>query len=227
MMMLGLIGAAAMPGGAAWGGEEAFPLGMAIGFEMSVEVIVGDDESEPPPADPEEWEEELSGMTAGVMTAGMGLGSVGTRSIIVDPAGISKWGQGAGPAGKPNYDLDGAEASFVGGTVDDTWMRTGQVRPYADGAVGRCWIRTKANTRTRVWVEPTVLPLMKGNQQINSRAWIGWPPERDGPIYLDWERRNIPRGRRNMWLYVTAERQGLSDAAGTYTGVVTVSIMAE
>lgn len=218
--------AAALPGGAAWGSDAEFPLGMAIGFEMAVEVIVGD-ENDPPPDDPDEWEEELLVMSAGLTSQAPQLLCDPPGGIIIDPAGISTWGQGAGPAGKPNYYLDGAEATFAGGTESDTWMNTGQVRPYADGAVGRCWIRTKANTRTRVWVEPSVLPLMKGNQHINSRAWIGWPPERDGPIYLDWERRWIPRGTKNMWLYVTAERQGLSDAAGTYTGVVTVSIMAE
>lgn len=166
-------------------------------------------------------------------------------SVEVDPSGIFEWGQGHLDTGVPNYALNGAAPDFVGGTVDDYWkvaspgIRQGgqnanNRRKYADGAVGRCWLRTRGNVEAKVRVVDMNTELrhtQDPSRELKCEGWIGW--DTDGGVYVDkevWvydEREDLPPGEHLMWLYATVERKGFSDIAGTYRGVITVEIMAQ
>lgn len=161
--------------------------------------------------------------------------------VIVDPQGIGVWGQGHLGCGTPNYAEDGAEPEFAGGAWGDVWkvpkppgaseggQNVGGQRRFADGAVGRCWLRTQGNVMAKVKVlnadVDMVLVQERGERfEIPVCVWIGW--ETPNGVWIYNEREDLPAGEHEMWLYATARRLGLRDEWGTYSGVATVTIMA-
>ncbi len=144
---------------------------------------------------------------------------------------VGTWGQGHTDDGKPNLEQDGAAAGFVGGAEGDIWRPMGEPRKYCNGAVGRTFLWVWANCDVRVRVVNHELYLVDGaGRQIAATAWLGRKHWEDCNcsvwIREEWENlRPICCLGLCMYLYCCAERQGLSDAAGTYSGTVTVEVL--
>lgn len=145
---------------------------------------------------------------------------------VISVGSITRWGQGYTSDGKPNYALNGAEAQFTGGTESDRWV-DGTTKVFCRGSVGRCWLKTYANTRATVTVSTPRFELThvdNPGRRIRAAAWIGWQPSCGQPFKIEVQRKKLPRGCNCMYLYATAERKGLQDAAGMYRGTVRVTL---
>ncbi|MBM3475897.1 MAG: hypothetical protein FJX75_21730 [Armatimonadetes bacterium] len=148
---------------------------------------------------------------------------------VVVGAPIQLWGQGHTSQGLPANVPQGATPTFTGGSTSDRWLNR-DVRAYALGAVGRTDLTVFAGVEARVRVVAVNLALANSDSPsaspLPATAWIG--DEQRGRVRLYSSRGKIeptgPSGR-HMWLYVLAQRKGLSDVAGTYQGTVVVEIM--
>ena len=143
---------------------------------------------------------------------------------------IGTWGQGHTAAGLPNLSQNGAAATFSAGAAGDIWKPTGQARKYCNGAVGNTYLWVWQNTGSTVRLVNAELFLVdSAGRQAPATAWLGHKV--DGVMHLETQW-NLPRRRwygcgysYELYLYCCAQRQGLQDAAGTYTGTITVEIL--
>lgn len=145
-----------------------------------------------------------------------------------DPGGIRRWGRGHCDNGEPNYAEDGSDPEYCGGGEHDQWRPGGCERRFCNGAVGRCWLVIQSNCTATIKINnPSVeLTQTKDGETFGMRSacWVGWEDEY-GKVVLAEERPQVVPGEHTMWLYATAERQGLLDEFGNYAGTATISVV--
>lgn len=106
----------------------------------------------------------------------------------------------------------------------------GEPRKFSNGAVGRTLLWVWANCDVRVTVvnhESNLVDVDAPDHQRRATAWIGRLHCEDWSIWIrdEWENlRPICCLGVLMYVYCCAERQGLSDHAGTYTGTITIAL---
>ena len=141
---------------------------------------------------------------------------------------IYSCGQGHTADGKPNYAADGSAPGFAGGAAGDIWKPMGEPRKFSNGAVGRTLLWVWANCDVRVTVANHELDLVDAaGNHVPATGWIGRLHCEDWSIWIrdEWENlRPICCLGLLMYIYCCAERQGLSDHAGTYTGTITIEL---